>query len=305
MIKMIKIGFFLPVEIDWIGGLNYLSNLLYAIRYIPDRKIESVIFTGTKTSFEVQKQFSEYGKIIQSLYFDNLNGNKKKLFNSYINITGFLFNREYLFRLAEKNNISVFSHTHIKDKCKRIKTIDWIQDFQHIHYKEFFSKEELQSRNFNFMQRIIDSDRIILSSNNTYEDFKKFAPEYISKVRILRFTVNIFEDIYKKNQKLIFKKYNIPKKYFFLPNQFWQHKNHITVFKAMKILLNRHSDTILLCSGNTSDNRNVKYYGYLRKYIHTNNLGNNIKILGVIKYDDLLVLMRNSVSVINPSLFEG
>ena len=33
----------------------------------------------------------------------------------------------------------------------------------------------------------------------------------------------------------VFKKFNIPKKYFFYPAQFWEHKNHINLIKAISI----------------------------------------------------------------------
>ncbi len=41
------------------------------------------------------------------------------------------------------------------------------------------------------------------------------------------------------------------------------------------------------------------------EYIRNNNMEDNIILLGVVERDDLYYLMRNCISVLNPSLFEG
>jgi len=64
---------------------------------------------------------------------------------------------------------------------------------------------------------------------------------------------------------------------------------------------------VVVCSGNLRDYR-VKDYDYvdgLMRFIEDGKLADNIKILGQIDYPDVLCLMRQSVSVINPSRFEG
>ena len=45
-------------------------------------------------------------------------------------------------------------------------------------------------------------------------------------------------------------KYKRYKKYFYLPNQFWKHKNHKVVFEAVKILKDQGRDITVLCSVN-------------------------------------------------------
>lgn len=105
--------------------------------------------------------------------------------------------------------------------------------------------------------------------------------------------------------EFIKKKYILPKKYFYLPNQFWKHKNHITVFMAVKFLKDNGININVVCSGCTEDYRNMEHFSTLLQYIKDNKLGDNIKILGIVDMVDVYCLMRNSVSVINPSLFEG
>ncbi len=60
-----------------------------------------------------------------------------------------------------------------------------------------------------------------------------------------------------------------------------------------------------MCTGNTMDFRHPEYIVSLKRYIEQNDLHDNIKILGLVDYIDVLYFIRYSVTVINPSLFEG
>jgi glycosyltransferase involved in cell wall biosynthesis len=74
----------------------------------------------------------------------------------------------------------------------------------------------------------------------------------------------------------------------------------------MKELLDKGVDDILLlCSGHMNDDRNLQHMESLRQFVRENALEKNIRFLGLIPYGDVVGLMRNAVSVINPSLFEG
>jgi glycosyltransferase involved in cell wall biosynthesis len=112
----------------------------------------------------------------------------------------------------------------------------------------------------------------------------------------------IHDFAFTKDLETKYRKYN---KYFFLPSQFWKHKNHKIVFEAVKLLKDRGCNLTVLCSGSTDDYRNKSHIKDLLEFIRKNNLGENIHILGMINSIDLFYLMRNSVSVLNPSLFEG
>jgi glycosyltransferase involved in cell wall biosynthesis len=102
-------------------------------------------------------------------------------------------------------------------------------------------------------------------------------------------------------------KYGFKGPYFHLPNQFWAHKNHLVVLKAVKHLKQSGISVQVLCTGNTKDYRvtGAEYIDQLREFIEANDLHHNIRILGLIDYGDVLFLMRNAVAVINPSRFEG
>ena len=147
---------------------------------------------------------------------------------------------------------------------------------------------------------------MILSSNDAFNHLKSNYKLNLNNDRlsILNFVTQINKN-FRSHSRQINK--IISKKYYYLPNQFWSHKNHIVVFKAVKELINEIEELLLVCTGNPYDYKNntTDYFDSLNKYISDNKLGNNIINLGLVSYDDVNVLMKHCVSVINPSYFEG
>ena len=101
------------------------------------------------------------------------------------------------------------------------------------------------------------------------------------------------------------KKFYISDKFFYLPNQYWAHKNHIVVLKALKYLKNKNNNLQVISTGNKNDHRNSLYFDEINLYIKKNNLDLNYKYIGLVKYSEVLSLMYHSVALINPSKFEG
>jgi glycosyltransferase involved in cell wall biosynthesis len=100
-------------------------------------------------------------------------------------------------------------------------------------------------------------------------------------------------------------RYGLPERFFYLPNQFWKHKNHITVCRALQILRERRREVVVAASGNPADPRNPTLYETLRTFVVEAGIEDSFRFLGMLPHRDLLGLMRASLAVINPSLFEG
>jgi len=300
---MIKIGFIGAVSKEWMGGLNYFNNLLFAINSLEKKELEIFVFVGKKTDNQIKNMFKKYSTVIEDSVFDrkSLKWFAHKLENKLLK-TNIL-----LQRVLTKNNIKVLSHTSIT-QIKSIKTINWIPDFQHLHLPSMFTSQEIKQRNESFMNLIKNSDRIVLSSFDALKDLKVFAPAYISKVDVLQFVSQPNEKYFELNnvnETELRKKYNITNEFLFMPNQFWKHKNHMLVFEAVNKLKKEGVDICLVCTGYLDDYRNKTYITDIKSFIKTNKLENNIKLLGLIDYADVFVLMKLSKVVINPSLFEG
>lgn len=187
-------------------------------------------------------------------------------------------------------------------------TIGWIPDFQHVHLPQMFSEEEMQMRGSIFKNCARKSKIVILSSNDALKDFKNFAPEYAHKARVLQFVAIFEDDIYEKTDNIkdeIVKKFAPGEKYFYLPNQFWKHKNHKVVFEAIAILKKQGISINVVLSGNIKDYRHPEYFDELMAYVKKEDIEENLKFLGLIDILEVHYFMRNCVSIINPSFFEG
>jgi glycosyltransferase involved in cell wall biosynthesis len=99
--------------------------------------------------------------------------------------------------------------------------------------------------------------------------------------------------------------YGLPPKYFYLPNQFWRHKNHQVVVDALTILKKRRFDVVVASSGAREDPRDPGYFDDLMKRIEGGGVGANFRYLGELPRDHVYALLRTSVALINPSRFEG
>jgi len=188
---------------------------------------------------------------------------------------------------------------------KGIGVLYWIPDFQHLHLPNLYSKAHLSDLNFKFYEGIKQATLVLLSSHDAKQDFLKFAPSFISKARVLNFVAHIPACLYNQDPTFVIKKYNIPSKFFYLPNQFWVHKNHKLVLEALKILKDKGVYPFMVLTGNPIDIRNPSYFAELLQIISCSGLRDQIAILGLISHDDVYALIRQSICVINPSLFEG
>lgn len=300
---MIKVAFIGAVSKEWMGGLNYFKNLLYALSTLEKKELEIFVFVGKNTNEDIKTMFSKNAIVIEDSVFD-----RKSIKWFLSKIENKFFKTNFILQgILKKYNIQVLSHASITH-FKGVKTINWIPDFQHLHLPDMFTDQELKSRDTSFMELIRESDKIILSSYDALNDFKVFAPEYISKVNVLQFVSQpdtTYFTLTSKNEAELREKYNLKDEFFYMPNQFWKHKNHMLVFKAVKQLVKENVNISLVCTGHLKDYRNSKYIGEIQKFIESNRLKSNIKLLGVVDYKDVFALIKFSKAVINPSLFEG
>jgi glycosyltransferase involved in cell wall biosynthesis len=91
---------------------------------------------------------------------------------------------------------------------------------------------------------------------------------------------------------------DIPNKYVFYPAQFWKHKNHINLLKAINLLRREIADIHLILVGSEKNMlREVK------KYITENELSNNVEIKGFVSDGNIVYLYRHAIGMIMPSYF--
>lgn len=302
---MIKIAFLLNFTKEYKGGINYIKNLLYACSVERQENIKFYIFVPSDIEKEYIDSFSPYAEIVKTDIFK-----RKSLPWLIEKVLEKKFNTNFLIpRLLKKYKIDIVSHSNYFTSRNNVKIINWIPDFQILHYPELWSTSERDFIINQYKNIVKYSDRIIVSSNNAFDDYCSFTTEKVDKVRVLQFVSqpgSISDAELMKMENTVKEKYNIHGDFFYLPNQFWSHKNHITVFKAINLLKERGLNPLLITTGYMADFRgkNTKLKDTL-DYVKNHNLSNNILLLGLIPYSEVLFLIRSCLALINPSLFEG
>ncbi len=303
MAKRKRIGISFHYDENWAGGLYYLLNIINSFNFLEEEEKPIVVvfykYEGVKKLIENQYPYIEFlpwfkkwtfrdrviGKIIRTIF-------KRKYQLQYpTSIVDFVFPCDYV----------IPYEYYSFDKLRKIY---WIPDFQHHHLPVFFKKEELETRNANFRQIADINGTLVLSSRDAEKDFKKFYPNYQAKVEVVSFA-SVLPDFSHINSEATKEKYGLNKPYFFSPNQFWAHKNHMVLLKAISILKKKGLLFQVAFTGKESDYRNVDYIDHLKEYIKKEELQSHVVFLGFIDRLDQLSLMKNAIAVIQPSLFEG
>ncbi|WP_183560821.1 glycosyltransferase family 4 protein [Mucilaginibacter sp. SP1R1] len=302
---MTKVAFILNFTKEYKGGINYIKNLLYACSLEKQSNLEFFLFVPSDIEQEYIDTFSPYAQIIRTSILK-----RKTLPWFFEKVLERKFSINFLLlRLLKKHKIDVVSHSNFFDRYKSLKIINWVPDFQILHYPDLWNDSE-RERILKLYRNIVKySDRIILSSNDAFKDYKGFTSEKIEKVRVMQFVsqpVSISKtelDVVKETVK---NKYNIDRDFFYLPNQFWSHKNHITAFKAVNLLKKQGLNPLLITTGHMADYREgSEHIKLIHDYINDNDLADNILLLGLIPYNEVLILISTCLALINPSLFEG
>jgi glycosyltransferase involved in cell wall biosynthesis len=191
------------------------------------------------------------------------------------------------------------------DQAPGIPLLSWIPDFQHVVMPEMFSADEVENRTYRYTRVFACAERLILSSQSVYADLSRVAPDVVAKARVLPFTAYVSPDTYLADTSEVCRIYHLPEKFIYLPNQFWRHKNHCLVLETLALLRKTHPEITIVCTGNTNDYRHPLYFGEFAAKISEMDLRDRIIILGVVPREHLAQLMRQSVAVLQPSLFEG
>ena len=145
----------------------------------------------------------------------------------------------------------------------------------------------------------------MLSSKDARDDFVDYYSWSKAHTFIVPFAVPA-PDLPNDNEIAAIKaEYDLPDQWFYCPNQFWEHKNHKVLIRALAIAVETIPNICLVCSGSIQDVRNPHYFDQLTELAKSLNVEENFRILGLIPYADVGILRQGSMALINPSKFEG
>lgn len=303
--KQFRVAFpFIPSG-QWTANLHYTKNVLAALRVLEgNERPEVVLLTppGTpQTAWQELQPFVD--DVLQFDFLPRWEGrigrfasNCRRQFGLYESPLS-----RYL-RLREID--AVFGGMEFGPDF-RVPLLTWIADFQHVHLPAMFPSGELAERDERFGKLARYASRIIVSSHNALVDLRRFAPDQVRKGRVVSFVSLAPELAFTEDPGSVCRVYGLPERFFYLPNQFWKHKNHEVVVRALRHVEDRYPGVMVVCTGNTNDYRNPGYFGWLLGELSRAGVRDRMIVLGTVPHADVFRLLRQSVGVLQPSLFEG
>lgn len=117
-----------------------------------------------------------------------------------------------------------------------------------------------------------------------------------SRVKILKFLPQTMNNDKYINIK---EKHNISNNYIYYPAQFWAHKNHIYILKALKILKEQY-DLIIDAIFTGSDYGNLNY---ILEKAHEFDIKKQVHYLGFVDEEEIPNLYKQSIALVMPTYF--
>lgn len=290
------------------GAFTYESSILNAFINQDESNHNFFVFhNDAKKSFAdianlkfVLIKKSLFGKMIKKLL---------KVFSPIIKRFNNTFNYKFYNPLNKSvldNNVDILWFVSPFYESVETPFIVTVWDLQH-RLQPYFPEISLsgwtwQQREDFYQESLPRASFIITGSEVGKMEIMKFyniAEKLIIKVKLP--TPNyVFEDNIKGKKIDVFSTFNIKnKKYLFYPAQFWPHKNHVALIKALKELNEIENINFDLVFTGT-DKGNQKY---IKELCHQLKIDKIVHFLGFVSINELKALYKSAFALIFPSFF--
>ncbi|WP_310446594.1 glycosyltransferase family 1 protein [Thiobacillus sp.] len=297
-----RIAFTLIGGKDWTGGYNYLLNLLHVLGQHQQDRLTPVLFVGEACT---EGDIASFAAIpgVELVRTPLLNAARRTVSLIQAMLLG---QDASVRRLFQDHQIDVvFESAQFFGWRLGTPAIAWIPDFQHKVLPHLFSRSAWWKREIGFRAQVLGGRIIMLSSEDARRACEQHYPSTRGRTRTVHFAVPPGPRIQYSEARGIADSYGLPEQYFFMPNQFWRHKNHGLVLEALIILRQRGGQVVVAASGKQADPRAPDYFPAFRDRLEQAGMQDMFRLLGMIPYPHLASLMRASTALLNPSLFEG
>ncbi|MCM0081182.1 glycosyltransferase [Geomonas sp. Red32] len=277
---------------NWMGGVSYIELLVKALSGLPEDERPELYQIVTEESLPRLELHQHFLHLFKAVIFIGP------------------YNKEYpdfIYTPTHRDLLDVldFFFPLMNGAWPTAKAGCWIPDFQHLHLPQFFHEGECRSRSECFSNIARDAKLLILSSRDAQNDFRRFFPGSKAITRVLSFYAMPQESWYQADCAEVQQKYGLPDNFLICCNQFWAHKNHAMLFTAIGELHAEGTDIHLVCTGHTEDYRCPGFFDDLKERIRSMGVEHLVHILGSIPRHDQIQLVRRSMALVQPSLFEG
>lgn len=294
----LRVGFtFIPRRLH-AGGFNYLRNLFVALHRYRPGELEAVMFAGLSDNDNDLATFAQIPgvEVVKRRSFERDHSGLTSAL-----VAGIDYAAAAAFDEAGVD--VVFEHARFFGWRLPFPVVAWFPDLQHRSLPHLFSKAAWWRREIGFRAQLASGRSIILSSESALNDCRRFYARARNQMSVVKFASRPTDDLLAADPREIVRHYELPEKFFYLPNQFWRHKNHQLVLDALTILASRGMEPVVAVSGGPDEP--PVYFNSIMREVEERGLKTNFRYLGMIPLPHVYALLRSCRALINPSRFEG
>lgn len=184
---------------------------------------------------------------------------------------------------------------------ENIPTVSIVYDLQYKTFPNFFSNQDIVCRNASFENACEKADKLIAISDYTKNKIIEYGKVDTDKLKTIHISLANRFDNNKKNDFLTKSNLNVGK-YIIYPANFWKHKNHEFLLTAFQVARSQGmaKDIKLVLTGAPCERQES-----LKNIVKKLGLDSDILFLDYVSENDLAELIKNSIFLIFPSLYEG
>jgi glycosyltransferase involved in cell wall biosynthesis len=302
-IKKINIAIFVSSDLESGGGHQYEYMVLHILKKYHKNKSIELKFYGF--SAELQKDFSGIDiniSIIKENIFQKIHRislSNLFFYKIFSKIRMSLCSIEKKLASDKIDLVYFLSPSLVSQALNNIPYIFTLWDLGHLEELEFpelTNDRKFESRELIYTKSLKKAFKVIVDSaySKQYTANKYNLDE--KRVEVLKFLPNIRV---ADNEVIIDIKniYNLKNDYIYYPAQFWAHKNHIYILKAIKILREtKNIDIDVVFSG--SNKGNLRYILNKAKQFGVDDL---IHYVGFVPNSQIPCLYKQSLSLVMPT----
>ncbi len=174
-----------------------------------------------------------------------------------------------------------------------------LPDIQEVFYPEFFTKEDLFDRDLHFPESTRMADRVLTLSEfskQTMVENHGLPPE-----KVIVATISVDRRFQRSGEIARPPAGPLPEDFVFYPANFWKHKNHDGLLRALKILKEERDLVVNVVLTGFPDANGYPVEAKAVEY----GVRGQVTRLGYVEVEEIAYLYRRARMLVFPSLFEG
>lgn len=304
---MKKIGLFLSSEPLVGGTFQYNLSILEAVSALPKDQFEVTVVYTNRLWIDYLKDYA-----FTTIYVDERDGFVGRLLSKLLRISGLPVSlyRKICHRLhpvarkvfQQKCHLWLFPSQDDWTYQIPVPAVGTIHDLMHRYEKSFPELSEggeYQHREYRYSNMCRWAIGILVDSQVGKEQVMESYYSRPDQVHILPFIGPKY--IYHTSEqprsfKEVQQQYDLPSKYLFYPAQFWEHKNHKGLVRAVALLKERYPDLQLVLSGSFKNG-----YQSTRDLVQQLELTDRVHFINYVPNVDMPLLYANARAMIMPT----